>query len=73
MHREIKTKSVAPQIIIRLLNGILKGCEFELGNGKTLFIVGKESDVLNQTHLPTFPENTILFLSLQREPILKFR
>ncbi|WP_339058239.1 PrgH/EprH family type III secretion apparatus protein [Candidatus Regiella endosymbiont of Tuberolachnus salignus] len=59
MHREIKTKSVAPQIIIRLLNGILKGCEFELGNGKTLFIVGKESDVLNQTHLPTFPENTI--------------
>ncbi|AWK14581.1 hypothetical protein CCS41_08995 [Candidatus Fukatsuia symbiotica] len=59
MHREIKKETTAAQIVIRLLNGMLKGCEFDLASGKTLFIVAKENEVLTQQHLPIFPENTI--------------
>ncbi|WP_425286294.1 PrgH/EprH family type III secretion apparatus protein [Candidatus Fukatsuia endosymbiont of Tuberolachnus salignus] len=43
MHREIKKETTAAQIVIRLLNGMLKGCEFDLASGKTLFIVAKEN------------------------------
>ncbi|WP_164521434.1 PrgH/EprH family type III secretion apparatus protein [Iodobacter ciconiae] len=46
-----------PIIVIRLLNSILRGCEFELPTGKTLFIVGNEDELLPQHH--SLPENTI--------------
>ncbi len=48
-----------PIIVIRLLNGILRGCEFELPVGNTLFIVGNEDELLTQQHLPSLPANTI--------------
>lgn len=46
-------------IIVRLLNGILKGCEYRLAEGKTLFISADE-DVLDAHALPSFPEDSIL-------------
>jgi type III secretion system PrgH/EprH family protein len=46
-------------IIVRLLNGILKGCEYRLAAGKTLFISADE-DVLDAHALPSFPEDSIL-------------
>jgi len=48
-----------PQMIIRLLNGVLKGYEFELGKGKTLFVVGKEEAILKKENEAKLPENTI--------------
>lgn len=46
-------------VIIRLLNGILKGCEYRLAAGKTLFISANE-DVLDAHALPSFPEDSVL-------------
>ncbi|MBY0444435.1 MAG: hypothetical protein K2Q15_04410, partial [Burkholderiales bacterium] len=40
MATESLEKEMPPIIVIRLLNGILRGCEFELPVGNTLFIVG---------------------------------
>ncbi|STQ90242.1 type III secretion system PrgH/EprH family protein [Iodobacter fluviatilis] len=59
MATESLEKEMPPIIVIRLLNGILRGCEFELPVGKTLFIVGNEDELLTQQHLPSLPENTI--------------
>ena len=59
MVAESLEKEMPPIIVIRLLNGILRGCEFELAAEKTLFIVGNEDSLLAQQHLPTLPENSI--------------
>ncbi|WP_213990335.1 PrgH/EprH family type III secretion apparatus protein [Sodalis sp. dw_96] len=48
-------------IAVRLLNGILKGCEYHLSAGKTLFIAAG-GDELDSGSLPSFPEDSVLLL-----------
>lgn len=49
----------ARKVVIRLLNGSLRGCEFTLVAGRTIFIVGHADDI-NQQHQGTItPDNTI--------------
>lgn len=47
------------QLVIRLLNGMLRGCEFTLVSGKTLFIISDEQAIRQQHHGTLLPENTI--------------
>ena len=46
-------------ITLRLLNGGLRGCEFQLAPGKTLFIVKNENDALGEVGAPDLPEDAI--------------
>lgn len=46
-------------IVVRLLNGTLKGCEYHLSAGKTLFIAADEME-LSHEPLPSFPEDSVL-------------
>ncbi len=48
-------------VVVRLLNGILKGCEYHLSSGKTLFIAA-DRNALDAAALPSFPENSVLIL-----------
>ena len=48
-------------IVVRLLNGILKGCEYHLSSGKTLFIAA-DGDALDACALPSFPDDSVLLL-----------
>lgn len=45
------------KIIVRLLSGMLRGCEFQLTTGRTLFLVMDESNICQQGDLP--PDNII--------------
>lgn len=45
--------------VIRLLNSPLKGCEFPLALGRTLFIVKNESELINFDLAPELPLDTI--------------
>lgn len=47
------------EIVVRLLNGLLRGCEFTLAEGNTLFLVTEE-DAINEQHKGSLlPDNTI--------------
>lgn len=46
-------------ITLRLLNGGLRGCEFQLAPGKTLFIVKNENDASGEVGVPDLPEDAI--------------
>ena len=46
-------------ITLRLLNGGLRGCEFQLASGKTLFIIKNENDSLGEIGAPDLPEDAI--------------
>lgn len=45
--------------VIRLLNSPLRGCEFPLALGRTLFIVSNESELINFGLVPELPLDTI--------------
>ncbi|XBS70296.1 PrgH/EprH family type III secretion apparatus protein [Acerihabitans sp. KWT182] len=62
MYTESESR-VNPQdvIAVRLLNGILKGCEYHLSAGKTLFIAA-DGNELDACALPSFPEDSVLLL-----------
>ncbi|HHE6471357.1 TPA: PrgH/EprH family type III secretion apparatus protein [Providencia rettgeri] len=45
--------------VIRLLNSPLRGCEFPLALGRTLFIVSNESELINFDLVPELPLDTI--------------
>lgn len=47
------------QIVIRLLNGPLQGCEFLLAPGRTLFVVGQPATFIASDRLPEFPNDTL--------------
>jgi type III secretion system PrgH/EprH family protein len=55
------------QIVVRLMNSALKGCEFELKNHKTLFVV-KNEEFLNQEVFPSLPDSTI-FVPMHQDGI----
>lgn len=47
------------QLVLRVFNGPLQGCEFTLERQRTLFIVGCETQFCSSTHLPTIPGDAI--------------
>ena len=46
-------------IVLRLLNSTLRGCEFELPPGRTLFLVTKQLAGSEAQVLPDFPSDTV--------------
>ncbi len=46
-------------VIVRLLNGKLKGCEYHIGLGKTLFVAACDDDSDADKDPLSFPENSI--------------
>lgn len=52
-------------VVIRLLNSSLCGCEFLLSPGRTLFVVGKRSSLVTHDSIPDLPEDT-LFIPLEQ-------
>ncbi|TKI02797.1 PrgH/EprH family type III secretion apparatus protein [Martelella alba] len=58
MHTEQDTFTNPRGIVVRLLNGTLKGCEYHLSAGKTLFITTDESGLCDMP-LTSFPEDSI--------------
>lgn len=57
MAAEDTTSSIAGQIVVRLLNSPLRGCEFLLQPGRTLFLVGPSLAAPGQ--LPELPADTL--------------
>lgn len=47
------------RIVVRLLNGVLRGCEFALLEGNTLFLSADEETISKQYNGTQMPENTI--------------
>lgn len=52
-------KEKALKLTLRLLNSSLRGCEFHLPAGKTLFLVKAESDIVSLSGMPDLPEDAI--------------
>lgn len=59
MLEEIKNGEPRNQLVVRLLNGMLRGCEFTLVSGKTLFIVTDEQAIRQQHNGTLLPDSTI--------------
>ncbi|KVD71653.1 PrgH/EprH family type III secretion inner membrane ring protein [Burkholderia ubonensis] len=59
MVAEDSTPSIENRIVIRLLNSPLRGCEFLLPSGRTLFLVGASSELAAQDQLPELPVDTL--------------
>lgn len=59
MLEEIKNGEPRNQLVVRLLNGMLRGCEFTLVSGKTLFIVTDEQAIHQQHNGTLLPDSTI--------------
>lgn len=55
------------KIVVRLLNGLLRGCEFTLFEGNTLFLVTEENAVNEQHKGSVLPDNTIYIPAEQAE------
>lgn len=51
--------SFTRKVVIRLINGSLRGCEFTLAVGRTVFIVSHEDDIRLQHQGTITPDNTI--------------
>lgn len=47
------------RIVVRLLNGVLRGCEFALFEGNTLFLSTDEETISKQYNGTQMPDNTI--------------
>ncbi|WP_258089446.1 PrgH/EprH family type III secretion apparatus protein [Serratia liquefaciens] len=59
MTNESETKDLPDGVVIRLLSSVLKGCEFTLTAGTTLFIVADEDTAKNNTLEEVEKDNTI--------------
>ncbi|KWA80417.1 type III secretion system protein PrgH [Burkholderia ubonensis] len=59
MVAEDSTPSIENRIVIRLLNSPLRGCEFLLPSGRTLFLVGPGSKLAAPDQLPELPVDTL--------------
>ncbi|POB00626.1 type III secretion system protein PrgH [Chromobacterium sinusclupearum] len=59
MVAEDTTHSLDSRIIVRLLNSPLRGCEFLLPTGRTLFLVGPGTTLADPGQLPELPEDTL--------------
>lgn len=57
------SNSTSNRIVIRLLNSSLRGCEFLLSPGRTLFVVGEHSGLVTNDQIPELPGDT-LFIPL---------
>ena len=51
--------SPATQCVLRVFNGPLQGCEFDLVQQRTLFVVGSEARFCTIEHPPSVPEDAI--------------
>ncbi|MFK3816431.1 PrgH/EprH family type III secretion apparatus protein [Pseudomonas sp. NPDC089407] len=49
--------SPATQCVLRVFNGPLQGCEFDLAEQRTLFVVGSEARFCSLEHPPSVPED----------------
>jgi len=58
MNNDSGKKAVSDTIVVRLLNGILRGCEFSLDEA-TLFVMTKERDLSTQQQSTVLPDNMI--------------
>ncbi|MFU9136519.1 PrgH/EprH family type III secretion apparatus protein [Erwinia tasmaniensis] len=47
------------KIVVRLINGMLRGCEFTLASGRTLFIVSDDNTIRQQHQGTLLPDSTI--------------
>lgn len=52
-------------VVVRLLNSPLCGCEFLLFPGRTLFVVGERSSLVTDDNIPELPADT-LFIPLEQ-------
>lgn len=59
------SNSTSHNVVIRLLNSQLCGCEFLLSPGRTLFVVGERSGLVTQNNIPELPRDT-LFVPLEQ-------
>lgn len=59
------SNSTSHNVVIRLLNSPLCGCEFLLSPGRTLFVVGERSSLVTQNNIPELPGDT-LFVPLEQ-------
>ncbi|WP_217591375.1 PrgH/EprH family type III secretion inner membrane ring protein [Burkholderia sp. GbtcB21] len=59
MAAEDTTLSIENRIVIRLLNSALRGCEFLLPSGRTLFLVGSSAELAAPDQLPELPADTL--------------
>jgi len=57
--------STSHNVVIRLLNSSLCGCEFLLSPGRTLFVVGERSSLVTHDNIPELPGDT-LFVPLEQ-------
>lgn len=55
-----KTDRLESVAIVRLLNGILKGCEYSLSARKTLFVCADYATLEREGAPPSFPEDAVL-------------
>lgn len=51
-------------LLLRILNGALKGCEFQLASGKTLVLIGDPNTEQESGELLNIPENSIYIPAL---------
>ncbi|CND83112.1 PrgH/EprH family type III secretion apparatus protein [Yersinia nurmii] len=59
MVNETEHSGTSPRIVVRLLNSVLRGCEFVLDSGTTLFIVSERENIHAQSSGTVLPENMI--------------
>ncbi|MEN3029794.1 PrgH/EprH family type III secretion inner membrane ring protein [Chromobacterium amazonense] len=59
MVAEDTTHSFGNRTVVRLLNSPLRGCEFLLPPGRTLFLVGPGSTLADPGQLPELPDDTL--------------
>jgi type III secretion system PrgH/EprH family protein len=58
IHRNIDNNAGA-LFVLRILNGAMRGAEFELSRGNTLFVAGSADAFSDESRLPEFPDNAI--------------
>lgn len=56
------------RIVVRLLNSPLRGCEFQLQAGRTLFVVGPPAEQIATGQSPELPEDTI-YVPLEQDGV----
>lgn len=59
MQQENETVEPINTVVVRLLSGLLRGCEFTLPLGKTLFLVNDEDTIKQQHQGTVLADNTI--------------
>lgn len=61
---ESETVTLSDSIVVRLLNGVMQGCEFTLTTGTTLFIVADAQSIRQQT-LEEVDQDSTIFIPME--------